>query len=151
MGKQNTISSIIWLCISTAFLIGSVRLGIGTFDNPGPGFLAFWAAALLFLFSGALLLTDISHKAGSPSLCDPWRNRKWSMPLLAAAAMLIYCLALPILGYIVATAVLTAMLFASGGLRTRLAVPGAMITTLLTFILFDRLLKMPLPRGLFGF
>ncbi|MEN6465671.1 MAG: tripartite tricarboxylate transporter TctB family protein [Syntrophaceae bacterium] len=150
MDKQNIISSIIWLCVSTAVLIASVHLGIGPFENPGPGFMGFWAAALLSVFSGALLLASLpGNKKISPA--DLWNGRKWSVPLLVTAAIIIYCLALPKLGYLPATLVLVAVLFLMGGLKLRLAVPGALVITLLTFVLFDRLLKMPLPRGLLGF
>jgi len=58
---------------------------------------------------------------------------------------------LPILGYIAATFSLMVALFSVGKIKLPLAVPGALLASLLTFVLFDWFLKMPLPRGIFGF
>lgn len=155
MEKDNIISSSIWLCISAGVLIACVRLGIGPFENPGPGFLGFWAGMLLAILSAGLLAASLSGKGTGAGPADfpgrSWKDTPLRMPLLAGAAMIIYCLAMPALGFLPATLLFMAALFGSGGMRLRTAVPGALAITLLTYVLFERLLKMPLPKGLLSF
>lgn len=144
-------SCILWLGIAIAVLIVSVRLGIGPFHNPGPGFLLFWAGILLAVFSGTLFAAGVKGQENSTSGAELWKGRKWCVPFLVAATLFIYGLAMPILGYIPATFVLTAVLFGAGRVKMRLAIPGALLAAVSTFVLFDSLLKMPLPRGPLGF
>lgn len=151
MDKREIISGGLWLCIATAVLAASVRLGLGTYDNPGPGFLAFGAVVLLAVLSGALLVVSLSAKERNVPLVNLWTGRKWSIPLLVTMALIIYSLVLSKLGYLIATGALMVVLFYLGKLKLRLAIPGALLTALATFFLFQYLLKMPLPRGLFGF
>jgi putative tricarboxylic transport membrane protein len=151
MDKKEIISGGLWLCIATAVLVASVRLGLGTYDNPGPGFLAFGAGVLLAVLSVALLVVTLSEKEKTVPLSDLWTGRKWSIPLLAAVALILYGLILPKLGYLTATGGLMVVLFYLGKLKLHLAIPGALLAALATFFLFQYLLKMPLPRGLFGF
>jgi putative tricarboxylic transport membrane protein len=151
MDKKEIISGSLWLCIAIAVLVASVRLGLGTYDNPGPGFLAFGAGVLLAVLSVALLLVTLSEKEKIVPLSDLWTSRKWSIPLLAAVALILYGLILSKLGYLTATGSLMVVLFYLVKLKLRLAIPGALLAALATFFLFQYLLKMPLPRGLFGF
>lgn len=151
MDKKESLSGILWLCIAIAVLVASVRLGLGAYQNPGPGFLAFWAAVLLALFSGVLLLVSLSGQENSNPLADLWKRRKWSIPLLVVVTMIIYGLVLPKLGFLPTTFVLMVVLFALGKMKLWQAIPSAMLAALATFVLFDWLLKMPLPRGFFGF
>jgi putative tricarboxylic transport membrane protein len=151
MDKREIISGGLWLCIAVAVLAASVRLGLGAYDNPGPGFLAFGSGVLLAVLSGALLVVSVSAKEKPVPLTDLWRGRQWSIPLLAAATLILYGLVLSKLGYLIATGALMVVLFYLGKSKLRLAIPGALLAALATFFLFQYLLKMPLPRGLFGF
>jgi putative tricarboxylic transport membrane protein len=155
MGKDDIISSILWISISAAVLTASVRLGIGPFENPGPGFLGFWAGLLLAILGAAMLAASLSSKGRGAGPADSpvhsWKNSMWRVPLLTGSAMIIYCLALPALGYLPATLLFMAALFGSGGIKLRWAVTGSLTITVLTYVLFERLLKMPLPKGLLSF
>ncbi|MCU0581289.1 MAG: tripartite tricarboxylate transporter TctB family protein [Syntrophales bacterium] len=151
MDKKAIISGGFWLCAAIAVLFASLRLGFGPYDNPGPGFLSFGAAFLLAGLSGALLWSGLRSKGKTARLIDLWQDRKGSIPLAAASALVLYGLVLPKLGYLAATFGLMVVLFSVGKIKLPLAVPGALLASLLTFVLFDWFLKMPLPRGIFGF
>ncbi len=151
MGKKEIISSVLWLCIAIAVLIASIRLGIGPFNNPGPGFLAFCAGLLLAVLSGALIVAGLKGKEQSAPLSELWKDRNWNIPLLVVAALVLYCLVLPGLGFLTATFALLAVLFALNKINPWLTISGALLITISSFVLFDFLLKMPLPRGFFGF
>ena len=47
MGKADRISGVFWLCFSILMIIQSYRLGLGTINQPGPGFLFFWVNIVL--------------------------------------------------------------------------------------------------------
>jgi len=151
MGRKEIISGVLWTCIAVSVLIASIRLGIGHFHNPGPGFLAFCAGALL-AFLGVALVAAAFRSTEQPAPASTlWKDRDWKIPLLVVAALVLYCLALPKMGYLTATFCLTAALFALNKLNPWITFLGALSLTCLTFILFDFLLKMPLPCGFFGF
>lgn len=151
MGKKEIISSIVCMLIAIAVLTASLRLGIGPFHNPGPGFMGFCAGALLAVLSAALIATVLTEREKTAPLSDLWEDRDWHIPLIVVAALILYCLALPGLGYLSATFVLMAALFALNRINVGMALCGALLISVSTFILFDSLLKVPLPRGSFGF
>ncbi len=55
-------SGLFWLALSIAVITGSLRMGIGTVQNPGMGFMSFWAGGLLAILSLGLLLGTILKK-----------------------------------------------------------------------------------------
>jgi len=151
MDRNAIISGGFWLCTAIAVLFASLRLGLGPYNNPGPGFLAFWSGLLLAGLSGALLWSGVHSKGKTARLIDLWQDRKGSIPLTAASTLVLYGLVLPKLGYLAATCGLMVILFSVGKIKLPMAIPGALIASLFTFVLFDWFLKMPLPRGIFGF
>lgn len=151
MDRKEIISAIVWMLIAIAVLIASVRLGIGPLHNPGPGFMGFFSAALLAVLSGALITIVLIGKQSVAPLSDLWKDRDWHIPLLVVAALVLYCVALPELGYLTATFVLMAAFFALNRINPWLTLTGALLLSVSSFILFDTLLKVPLPRGFFGF
>lgn len=151
MDRKEIISGGFWLCAAIAVIFVSLRLGLGPYNNPGPGFLAFWSGLLLTGLSGALLWSGLRRETKAADLVDLWQGRKWSIPLMAASALILYSLVLVKLGYLTATFCLMVALFSVGKIKLPLAVPGALLAALFTFALFDWFLKMPLPWGIFGF
>ena len=133
MDKKEIISSLVWLCISIAVMISSLQLGIGPFDNPGPGFLAFWAGALLALLSGALIILSYYREEGTPRLAHLWKDRDWYAPILIVLTLIVYCLALPNLGYLSATFGLMVVLFAIKKIKPWLTITGALLTSVFYF------------------
>ena len=55
-------SSLFWLLLSIAVITESLRMGIGTVQNPGMGFMSFWAGGLLAILSLGLLVGTILKK-----------------------------------------------------------------------------------------
>jgi len=151
MDRRDVTSCVVWLSISISVLIASLRLGIGPFNNPGPGFIPFWAALFLASFTCVLLVISLFRKRDPMPPATMWKDRHWGKPLLAISALILYCLVLPELGYLLATFGLMLVLFCLGKMKPWLVVPGSLVVVLLTYVLFDYLLKMPLPRGVLGF
>lgn len=151
MNKRDVISCVVWLCISIFVFIASLRLGIGAFHNPGPGFIPFWSSIMLALFTGILLGISLFKKKEAVRPADLWKGLRWGNTIIVVAALIFYSLALPNIGYILATFGLMIVLFSLGKMKPWVVILGSLLTVLLSYSLFDYFLKMPLPRGIFGF
>ncbi|MFH1080209.1 MAG: tripartite tricarboxylate transporter TctB family protein [Pseudomonadota bacterium] len=150
MVKRDILSCFVLLFISILVLIASLRLGIGPYQSPGPGFIPFWSCLLLFLFTSLLLGVRLI-KTEDVRLADLWKGRNWGNTIIVVAVLIVYCLALPKAGYLLATLGLMLVLFTLGKMKFWVVVPCALLAVLFTYGLFDYLLKMPLPRGILGF
>ncbi len=151
MDQRNLISSMILFLSASFVLLTSLGLGIGSFSNPQTGFLPFWTSLLMMVLSLALFGTAYADKSITVRWSDLWRKTGWIKTLAAAVLLALYLAALPLLGFVVATAALMTILFKLGSMKLWTAVPGAIISVLFTYGLFHFLLQTPLPRGIWGF
>lgn len=72
-------------------------------------------------------------------------NAEWKRPLLAAAAVAGYLLALPTLGYLLTTATFSVALLFLAGFPLRRIAPAAVLLTAVCYLLFQVLLQVPFP------
>ncbi|MDX9745147.1 MAG: tripartite tricarboxylate transporter TctB family protein [Syntrophales bacterium] len=151
MDKKELVSAALWLCAALAVMAASLHLGLGVLRHPGPGFLAFWSALLLALLSGVHTWRHRRAREKERPPAGAWVNPPGPAAAWTTAVLILYALALPQLGYLSATFGLMVALFSMGKLKLRTAVSGAVLASVLTFILFDLFLRVPFPRGLFAF
>ncbi len=151
MVRRDILSCVVLLFFSIHVLIVSLRLGIGPYQSPGPGFIPFWSSLLLALFSCLLLCSRFLQTEDPDRLADLWRGRDWGHTIIAVTVLITYCMALPKLGYLIATFGLMLVLFTLGKMKFWVVIPCSLLAVLLTYGLFGYLLKMPLPRGIFSF
>jgi putative tricarboxylic transport membrane protein len=151
MGQTNQISSIFWLILGLAVIYGSHRLGLGTLTHPGPGFLPFWCGAIL---AGLSLLVFIqgrlAGRRGEPRTPGHrWEGVRWFKTVFVVLAMLVYALLFTYLGFILGTTLLLIFLFkAVEPEKWPMAVGGAILTSVVCFVVFGLWLDIQLPRGL---
>src|SRR5262245_28497763 len=138
------------LALLAAFVLEETwrqRLPLGSLANPGPAYFP-GALATLLLVAGVVVAVLGGRSAPASSL--DWREWRHSVAIFAACA---FCaLALERLGY--RLTIFIALSFLVGVIERRsLAATGAFALALAvgTFWLFDTLLRVPLPRGPFGF
>ena len=130
--------------LSLLMLWESLRLGIGTATEPGPGFLPCCAGAILAVLS--LSFT-----------CAGWGFRKSRQPhsnrvIVALMAVFIYSLVLNYLGFIIATFLLVAVLFHLGeSRRWWVLIAMSASVTFLGYLFFGKVLHVFFPEGLLGF
>lgn len=152
MNFRDQFSGLFWLGVSIFVCVLSAQAGIGAFHAPGPGFLPFWSAVAL----GALAITLIIHALFRENvggrIRDLWKGMEWHKVILLSASLIIYAILLPRLGYLVATFGLLTVLFgAVGRPRLWIQVVGALVTALITYVIFHVWLEVSLPSGILGF
>jgi hypothetical protein len=123
-----------------------LRLPLGSLANPGPAYFP-GVLALLLLVAGAA----VAVLGGGPPVASlTWREWRHSVAIFAACA---FCaLAFERLGY--RLTVFVALGFLVGVVERKSLVATLVFAGALaggTFWLFDTLLRVPLPRGPFGF
>lgn len=152
MEHRDRISSLIFLVFSVLTCVGSYRLpvGIGSWHDPGPGFFPFWAGVIMGALSFAAYLRALRTKGED---IGPWYSReKWKKVLLIMAIISAYALVLETLGFVLSTFLLLFTLFKlTENQGWRLSVGGSLVVAALSFVVFDRWLKLQLPKGFWGF
>jgi putative tricarboxylic transport membrane protein len=129
--------------LSLFILWESLRLGIGTPNEPGSGFLSFCAGLTLSVLS--LMLVYGSWRVREPRKSLPRRV------LLALISLFAYSLVLNKLGFIISTFFLVGVLFQLGEPRRWWALLGmSALVTLLAYLVFSILLNVYFPRGFLG-
>jgi putative tricarboxylic transport membrane protein len=136
------------LALFAAFLLWeSRRLPLGSLGTPGPAFFPV-VLALLLLAAGVVLaaLGGAAPRASS-MIWSEWRH---TVAIFAACA---FCaLALERLGYRLTIFLVCAFLL--GAVERKRPLPAAIFSAAMaggTFFLFDTFLRVPLPRGPFGY
>jgi putative tricarboxylic transport membrane protein len=122
-------------------------LPLGSAQYPGPGYFPLFLALLLVLF-GAILL--FPGRAAAPLRSISWSEATHALPLLGCCVLV--TLFMERIGYRITMAFVLGVLF---GILERMPLWLVLILTaglsLGSFWLFDSLLRVPLPRGGWGF
>jgi len=104
MKKYQAISAVFWVGFSLFVMIFSYKLGLGRFQEPGPGLMSFLASLFLLLIS-SLFLVSLYLKRGVQSETTREKGHTEKLELLRIAFVLAllfaYALLLEQLGYLV--------------------------------------------------
>ena len=144
-------SSLFWLLVSIAVFIESLRLGIGTANNPGKGFLTFAASGILGILSLILFIQASLRKKEiktGPFFASPL----WKRVLLVLVALIAYSKFMPVLGYLISTFLLMVTLFwILERRKIGFVFVSSVLATFVTYLVFSKWLNCQFPQGLFGF
>jgi putative tricarboxylic transport membrane protein len=102
---SEVIGGLFWGAVGLFFAVGAVRLKLGTFHNPGPGFIPLGIASLLILFSIFVLAKGLIKPTGLAGKI-PWKR-----PALVIGSVLLYGLLLSAIGFLPSTFILMVILF----------------------------------------
>jgi putative tricarboxylic transport membrane protein len=141
-----------WLVFGLAVMFGSIRLGLGTFQAPGSGFLGFIAGSFVLLMALTVLVQAFWGKDKPVQLSALWKGFKWRRPLLVAFLILAYVLVLERLGFILTSLIFMLAMFKG---VEKFSWPKAALVTVsvvvCSYLLFHTFLKASLPQGFIGF
>ncbi len=122
-------------------------LPLGTAQRPGPGYFPLMLALLLIIFGVILIL---GGKESRPFKSIPWAEASHAIPILGCCVFV--ALFMERIGYRISLFVVLGFLL---GIIERVNVWVALALTIFlsmgSFWLFDTLLRVPLPRGWWGF
>ena len=136
-------SGLFFCGLSMLILWESLRLGIGSPTEPGPGFFPGCAGAILAVLS----LSFIYRGRGFRKTQPPHSRRV----IAALIAVFVYSLVLNFLGFVIATFLLLAVLFYLGEPRPWWAlIAMSTSVTLAAYFFFGKILNVFFPTGLLG-
>ena len=148
--SPDLLSGFFWTGVSVLVAVESLRLGVGTLRNPGPGFLPFWSAVIFGVFGFILIVTNIQKKRGERRIAELWKHVEWKKVVWVVFSLFLYSFLFSRIGYLLATfGVMTFLLRIMR--RSRMWIPevaGALIIALTTYFLFRVLMGIQLPKGL---
>lgn len=147
----NRISGIFFMGIGIFFSLYARFVEIGTWNEPGPGFLPFWAGITITVMAAFLFIGSFKGK-------DPLRppffpeTDSWKRVLITFLALIVYNLLLNPLGFFLTTlffvGFLVRFIFPQSIFRTLVVAIASAIVARLLFINF---LETQLPKGFIGF
>jgi len=121
----------------------SWQVDIGTTKMPGSGFMSFCTGVVLAFLSLALILQDWKGEGKTAKI--PYRV------VLALVFLFVYSFTLEILGFYIATFFLVLVLFRLGEARRWWVVTAmSALVILFVYLVFERLLQVFFPPGIFG-
>jgi hypothetical protein len=94
-------SGLVWVLLGVAICIGSVRLRLGGFNKPGPGFMPFLAGSILILLGLILAGSTLSKRLEEEEAKgkELWMNVNWRRFLFTLSGLFAYALLLEPIGF----------------------------------------------------
>jgi len=149
MHRYDRLGGLLWMVIGIAICIGSIRLGPGSVSAPGPGLVPLGCGLLLAALGLTLLLF---HDRRDPARREAPSEKSlaWHRMLLALGYLVAYALLLDVVGFLVVTALWVGANCRLGKMNWGKTAIISVIATLSSYLLFDYVLKVRLPRGTWG-
>jgi len=99
--RYTQVPGLIWMAIGITLLFGSIKLGLGTFQKPGPGFMPFFTGSLLGLLG--LILAIISSRRKDKEDDKISLKKFFKQGVYALISSTIYIFVLDYFGFIIAS------------------------------------------------
>jgi putative tricarboxylic transport membrane protein len=148
--KADLWGGLFWLALGIGAAWQGLALGYGVLNDPGTGFMVFWAGLLIAGFAAAILVDAVLGAQG-PSLSALWAGTRWQRVVVVVLALAAYAAAFRHLGFILCTlALLTLLLRGVERVRWTVAIPVVLVATFGTWYVVTRWLKILLPVGVLG-
>jgi putative tricarboxylic transport membrane protein len=150
MRKAILVTGSFWTALGIAYLLYALRYDLGTPAQPGPGLYPILVGAFLTVVAiGTLLSAAINPPSGHIH----WPKGAERVRLFGIVAVSVfYALALEYVGYLLCGAIVVLVCLQMMGMQSwRLKIGLTLLMTAVSFFLFDKILSVPLPRGLLYF
>ena len=155
--SRNLLGGLLFVGIGIATVAGAILLPMGTTRLPGPGALPLGLGVSLLVLGAVLALSGPAKKpAGAPTAVEP-AGSDTSAPdafghwrvALAAALILAFVAALPVIGFPLGGSILMIALYGLGAERPFGAYPivAGVLTAIIAHVLFVVILGVPMPAG----
>jgi len=149
-GKKDLFIGIFIIGFSIFIAFSALKLGFGSVNLPGPGFIPFFAALFLLILSFLLFFNSFKKRIVFSEA--PKSTVQYGKIIFIIATLIGYSLLLDLLGFLFITFMLMFVLFLMESRKTLVsAIMGAFATTISVYILFELFLGVRFPKGVFGF
>jgi len=146
MIKADRWIGVLFALFSSYICVESVRLGLGSFQQPGPGFISFCAAVILGALSLALVFLAFF---GRTIERETWHNQ--GQIVMVFLAILGFALLLEWLGFVLTAFLLIGFLLKAVERRGwGFSVGVALVVAGASYVVFDVWLSAQLPAGILG-
>jgi putative tricarboxylic transport membrane protein len=150
MRNTDQSSSLFWLVVAIGIVLLSMRYGVGTLHEPGPGFITFFAGAILIVLSLALFFSNFRDRADRSSLWSLWAGLETGKVLYVILLLVAYIFLLKPVGFLISTFLLLVLLFrVKGSYRLKTVLLISLLVTAGSYLVFEIWLKAQLPKGIF--
>jgi hypothetical protein len=143
----------VWILIGVIICASAYRTGLGTFNEPGAGFVAF--ASGLFIITVGTLITvfrrpDLRKEEAAQTTYTRFLESPAFKLTYTTGLLLFYALFLDLLGYIITTfVVLFGLFYNSFDRRWASPLLVSCVSVAVTYLVFEVWLRSQLPRGIF--
>jgi len=158
MKKFGRLDGLVWLVLGILICVDAIKLKLGDFNTPGPGFLPFLSGVLLGIFGLILFFPTTFARLGKAEEAEPeeppavWNWGKLINPFLTLLILFVYILLLEPLGFILTTFICMLLWFKlSEPKRWLKPLILSVSTSILSYLLFSVWLRCQFPRGLIKF
>lgn len=137
--------------LGSAVAFGGVNLGLGTISMPGPGFFPLVSGVTLAVFS-LIVLWATRRRGESDEGRSDWGNIRWRNILITLTALTAYANFLEAVGFMVGTFLVLMFLFRAFEFeRWHVTILKSVLTSGVTYVVFEKIFQLNLPQGLWGF
>jgi putative tricarboxylic transport membrane protein len=139
----DAVASIVFISLGTGMIVEAFRLRLGTTTAPQPGFFPFLSGVFLTGLAGVLLYQALR---GLSTGTKPFKF--WGPPAIVVGALCVYVAIFNTVGYVIATIPLgMVILYVLDTRKWRILISASLVVSLATYILFVKILEVPLHNG----
>jgi putative tricarboxylic transport membrane protein len=147
--KKDYLSSLFWLIIGVGVCYGGFDLKLGSFHDPGSGFIFFWVGIFMVALSLIIFFQTIRRGPKLGEMRSLWSEVRWKKILSVLLALFLYGYLFTYLGFILSTVLLLIFLFKIvEPQKWSIAIGGAILSALVCYCVFQLWLGSSLPKGL---
>lgn len=146
------IFSLFLIGLSIIICIGSLKLGMGSFRNPGPGLIPFITSSLIFCLSLLIFIMDFIKVDESEDERPFFVRKNLQKPVTLVVVLSGYTFLLNIFGYLVTTLVLIFLMlfiFDPDLQKWWKYLTIGTVVAFLSFVIFCKWFQVQLPIGIF--
>jgi len=148
------VEGIVWVGIGFIICVLALQFDLGSFHQPGPGFVALLSGLFIAAMGAAMIVTkSMSRKQGAqggPPVDHAFRIGSWPRLVYTLVLLLAYVIFIEPVGFIVSTFLLMFGLFFNLENRNYFwSLFFSIATALVSYLVFEVWLHCQLPRGLF--
>lgn len=151
MRKADRIFSLIIFIAGIAIMIEALTFDFFDHGSPGPGFLPFWIGLCLAILAGAQLIGSLRKAAAESEEVNPFTREGFKPFIVYLGGGALLVLVTPLLGLILPLGLITGFsAWYFGTKNKKIVILLTILTPLLTYVVFDAFLGVPIPKGFLG-